>query len=292
MIRRRQGSDFLLIAQHDHALLSGQLAESFGNDTFAAPSPRDSVITAAAFHDCGWPLHDESPTLNRENLPLDVFESPRTIAFQVWTASVEGAAKKDPYAGLLVSLHVLSLSVMATEHAKPGNGYELENPRDRFAIIKFQQRELERQENLRFQLGLRSEKTSHHTVAKEKRQDLEHQLQFNFAVLQVLDQFSLALCCTDTPMSQTRDIPAASGAPRIRYSLQRNHNDLLIHPWPFDKPELSLQIPACRVPARQYKDQADFLSQLRGASAEVINAVVRPAPSPSSHLPAPGKSAG
>src|SRR5690242_6538042 len=115
MIRRRDGNDFLLIAQHDHALISGQLAESFGNDRFPPPQPRAQTLIGIAQHDCGWPLHDDAPTLNGEHLPLDVFESPRPIAFRVWTASVEGATKQDPYAGLLVSLHVLSLSVLATE---------------------------------------------------------------------------------------------------------------------------------------------------------------------------------
>jgi hypothetical protein len=45
-------------------------------------------------HDCGWPLHDERPTLNEAGLPLDVFESPRAIALEVWQASAERAAER------------------------------------------------------------------------------------------------------------------------------------------------------------------------------------------------------
>src|SRR5438874_5670453 len=113
MIRRAQGSHFLLITQHDHALIAGELADQFGNDNFASPIPREQTLLGVSLHDCGWPLHDIEPTLNADGLPLDVFESPRDLAFKVWTASVERAAQKDPYAGLLVSLHVLSLSVLA-----------------------------------------------------------------------------------------------------------------------------------------------------------------------------------
>ena len=103
MIRRADGADFLLIAQHDHALLAGTLAEQFGNEYFATPEPRDSVLIAVSQHDCGWPLHDDQPTLNKSDHPLDVFETPQNIALEVWTASVDRAAAKDPYAGLLVA---------------------------------------------------------------------------------------------------------------------------------------------------------------------------------------------
>src|ERR1051325_1057408 len=114
MIRREEQGSFLLIAQHDHALISGQLAEQFGNARFAQPQPYRQVIKGVSLHDCGWALHDEQPTINPDGMPLDVFETPREIALKVWTASVDRVAAQDPYAGLLVSLHVLSLSVFAT----------------------------------------------------------------------------------------------------------------------------------------------------------------------------------
>src|SRR5438552_7798164 len=159
MIRREEQGSFLLIAQHDHALISGQLAEQFGNAAFARPQPFENVVRGVSLHDCGWPLHDESPTLNPAGLPLDVFETPREIALKVWTASVERAAAEDAYAGLLVSLHVLNLSVFVTTLAGSAQAsFNLDNPPDRFAMVKFQQRELERQEQLRLKLGLRTDR--------------------------------------------------------------------------------------------------------------------------------------
>ena len=74
MIRRHVADEFWLIAQHDHALLSGHLAEQIGGGEFERPAPR--AIRGIALHDCGWPLHDdEAPTLNERGQPLDVFES-------------------------------------------------------------------------------------------------------------------------------------------------------------------------------------------------------------------------
>src|SRR5213075_490790 len=101
MIRRDEQDAFLLISQHDHALISGELAEQFGNAVFARPQPAESVVRGVRLHDCGWPLHDNEPTLNPDGFPLYVFETPRDVALKVWTASSERAAAEDPYAGLL-----------------------------------------------------------------------------------------------------------------------------------------------------------------------------------------------
>src|SRR6476646_2312884 len=115
MIRRHVGDhQFWLIAQNDHALISGQLAGQLGNGDFSPPSSPSAVL-GIGLHDCGWPVHDEQPTLNSKNLPLDVFETPRHVGLRVWGESTDRAAARDDYAGLLVSLHSLALSVFATE---------------------------------------------------------------------------------------------------------------------------------------------------------------------------------
>src|SRR5437870_3883353 len=143
MIRREQRGEFLLIAQHDHALISGELAEYFGNDQFAKPMPYQQTLAGIRLHDCGWPLHDDEPTLNAQRVPLDVFETPAAIALKVWAAGVEKAKTQDPYAGLLVSLHVLALSVMALDTVKD------DDAKSKFALARFQQQQIEQQENLR-----------------------------------------------------------------------------------------------------------------------------------------------
>src|SRR5258706_13896683 len=84
MIRREMGSSFLLFTQDDHARLSGELARHYGNRFFAKAEPLEETIRAVARHDCGWPLHDQMPTLNKDGLPLDVFETPLDVAIGVW----------------------------------------------------------------------------------------------------------------------------------------------------------------------------------------------------------------
>lgn len=61
MIRRQEADRFYLIAQNDHALLSGQVAAHYGNQRFTRANPATETLRAASLHDCGWPLHDERP---------------------------------------------------------------------------------------------------------------------------------------------------------------------------------------------------------------------------------------
>src|SRR5688572_5232713 len=264
MIRRQQGDDWLLITQHDHALLAGELAEHFGNDRFARPDPFDSTIKGVSLHDCGWPLHDdEGPTLNPRGEPLDVFEVPRAIALRVWQTSADRAAIQDPYAGLLTSLHVLSLSVFATsetefEHEK----FDMDDPQTRFGVTKFQHHEIERQEMLRSKLGLRTDRPVLHGMSKHGGQKPEDKLVFNKSLLQAMDLISLAACCTNPPAPHTKDVYRSPGGDAVKLALKRNGNDVHVDPWPFDTDEIVLQIPASRLPAKPFEDEAAFRAAL------------------------------
>jgi hypothetical protein len=278
MIRRDDGGDFLLIAQHDHALVAGVLAEQFGNEHFAKPEPQDKTVKGVSLHDCGWPLHDDEPTLNAIGLPSDVFETTRPVALKVWTASADRASADEPYAGLLTSLHVLSLSVFATSETPFAHEkFDLDDPHERFAVLKFQQREIARQEDLRQRLGLRTEKPLHHAgLPKEGMQRAEDQLQFNFRMLQAMDAISLAACCTKPPMSQTQDVFRTPGGEKVKLSLARRGNDVLVDPWPFAVNEIALQIPAARVPGTTYASDDALRAAFASAGAEVLTARVLP----------------
>src|SRR5918993_4245663 len=152
MIRHTRGDAFLLIKQHDHALLSGKFAERIGNAQFAPPSPFQPVVDGIALHDCGWPVHDdEAPTLNAKGEPLHVLESPMSVATKVWSESVKRASAKDPYTALLVSLHVTALSTFAKSQGWIPHE-RAKTPAEHFMLNKFQQKQFEIQEGLRRRL--------------------------------------------------------------------------------------------------------------------------------------------
>ncbi|HSV13871.1 MAG TPA: DUF3891 family protein [Tepidisphaeraceae bacterium] len=278
MIRREVGSDFFLIAQNDHAILAGQLAQHFGNDRFARPEPRESVLTGVRMHDAGWPLHDDEPTLNADHRPLDVFETPRPIGLKVWAASAERAAAVDPYAGLLVSLHSLALSIFATSPSTPGRHerFDVSQLSERFEVNKFQHREVERQEQLRKQLGLPSDLPLTHGLAEPHASADDDRLAFHFRMLQAMDLFSLCVCCTKPPADKTQDVFPKPGATATHLKLRRDekHNALRVDPWPFDQPRLELSVPYRRVPARAYQGPAELHRQLAAAAAEQLVVIV------------------
>src|SRR6476620_3113137 len=131
MIRRRVGDEYWLFTQQDHAMLSGELARHFGGiELFAKPEPYSQAIEGISLHDCGWPLHDDAPTLNAKGEPLDVFETPPLLGLKVWSAGADRAAARDPYAGMLVSLHALALSNIAMSQSH--GHFNWNDPRLRF----------------------------------------------------------------------------------------------------------------------------------------------------------------
>lgn len=207
MIRREAGNEFILITQNDHAILAAELAGHFGNSRFAAPRRRESVLSGVRLHDAGWPLHDDEPTLNPSHQPLDVFETPRPIALKVWCASAERAAAADTYGGLLASLHSLALSIYATTHAPHQHEkFDISQMHERFEVNKFQHREVERQEQLRRRLGLRTDLPLKHGLAEPNASPEDDQVMFDFRLLQAMDLISLCLCCTKPPAEQTQDV--------------------------------------------------------------------------------------
>jgi hypothetical protein len=260
MIRREVGSEFFLITQHNHAILAGRLAEHIGNEKFARPAPWESTILATRLHDCGWPMHDDQPTLNPKGFPLDVFETPRSIALKVWAAAAQQVAVLNPYAGLLVSLHSLSLSILATtftagQHEK----FDTAQLSERFEINKFQHREVERQETLRKQLGLRVDLPLTHGLAELNATDEDDQLIFNFRMLQAMDLISLCLCCTVPPADKSQDVFATPGDKPLQLTMHRDGNGaLIVDPWPFNVDEIILSVPAWRMVRREFKDASEF----------------------------------
>src|SRR3954469_13395873 len=234
MIRRRVGDEFWLIPQHDHALLSGELARNFGNDRCAKPQAASSVL-GVSLHDCGWPIHDECPTLNQNGFPLDVFETSPEIGLNVWTESAKRAGDQDTYAGLLVSLHSLSLSVLATSQVFDNEQFDVNNARVRFEVNKFQHLQIEQQESLRKQLGMRTDIPLKIGLAEHSIDPKEHALEFDFRLLQAMDKLSLCICCTKPPFAKVEPLLDRPAGKTLALNVSRlDATKLVVNPWPFD----------------------------------------------------------
>lgn len=277
MIRRNHAGQHLLITQDDHAKLSGRFAEHIGNAMFARVSP--SVILACSMHDSGWPIHDDLPTLNSKNLPLDVFETPRPIAVEVWSASTQRTAAIDPYAGLLVSLHSLSLSARAAAHLnQQADPFDAAQMKERFETNKFQHKQIEIQEALRRQLGMRTDIPLTLGLASPGLDGGEDQLLFDFQILQAMDQLSLAVCCTDIPFPTAGRVNTRTGESPVRLHFRRvNGNDVTVTPWLFDAPMLQCTISGRSLPARPWASEQEFRAAYQHADNQHISLLLRDA---------------
>ena len=276
MIRHRRGDSFLLVAQHDHALLSGESARHIGNDRFARPEPFERVVQGVALHDCGWPLHDERPTVNDKGLPLHVLESPMPVAIRVWSESARRAAEKDPYSGLLVSLHVMALSFIAQTH-DPTPHERFRDARDLFDLNKFQHRQAESQEELRKRIGLRTDVPLNQGLAKPNVDAGEDLLRFNYNLLKLCDRLSLDLCCSEPLFGAVEGVHPRPGAPEITLRLGHvGENTMTVDPWPFDVDRLEYGGPCRRVPATPFASNDDFWRVYEQSPRETLRVRLSP----------------
>lgn len=275
MIRRQVGAEYWLIAQHDHAMLSGQLARQLGRG-FSAPTS-DAAALGISLHDCGWPLHDDQPVLNARHQPIDVFETTRDIGLPIWEASADRAAAQEDYAGLLVSLHSLALSIFVSEQAPiSGTPWDLADARTRFEINRFQHRMIELQECLRARLGMRTDRPLKHGLAVDAHDAMEQRLVFDFRLLQAMDKLSLCICCTNSPFETIAPILRRPEELPTAIKVCREEQALLLSPWPFEAGEMEADVPFRRLEARAYESDAEYRSALAAAPVERFTAVLRP----------------
>ena len=262
MIRRHLGNQFVLTRQHDHALLAGRLAELFGNDQFAPPSPTDDTIRAVALHDAGWPLHDDAPGLNEKGLPLDVFETPLSLAIPIWKLSADRAAGEHPYTQLLISLHVLGLSGFAAKHAH--------TRQEVFELNKFQHREIERQVELRTKLDLSLQIPLQLGLALQEDVEAEEMLRRNHLILQAMDRISLGLCCTQVPFAVLQGLRPQVRAAAVPLRFVRDSDtSIRVQPWPFATGSISLELRQRSLPAQAFAGVDQFQAAYAAAPEQL-----------------------
>lgn len=270
MIRNDRGDHFLLVTQHDHAVAAGELAARLGNARFDGPDPRESSLLGITLHDAGWPLHDDTPTLNSAGLPLHVMEVSAELATTVWRESANRAAAADAYAGLLVSLHVFTLSSLLA----PRIGAMLDHDAARsmmFLINQFQQDEIERQELLRPEFGLRNDLPRSIGLADPGVNREEDRLRFNLAWLRAMDAISLDLCTGKRVFDRAPDVyPRIGPVPQEMSIVHLEPGVVRIDPWPFAISDIRLQVPARRVRKQPFKSVEEFRLAYAAATVEQL----------------------
>ncbi|RAL27039.1 DUF3891 family protein [Thermoflavimicrobium daqui] len=162
MIVRQQEDHFILIPQHDHALVSGEFALHWNHEIV----PRKETLYAISYHDVGWKKLDQSVLWDEKtNQPTDFSRYPLKEKIEAYQEGIKIVQSKEPYAGYLCSLHFASF---------------FKNDQSELGMYFFQG-ELDRQHKLK-----------QHFTRLEMQSMKE-----NFALLQFCDHLSLAICLNE-----------------------------------------------------------------------------------------------
>jgi len=164
MIVRKTAAGFVMLAQHEHGQLAGQIAAGWNPDRFPGGDRKEDVLLAVTEHDRSWIGLDHTPVWNDcSGEPYSFTDYPLLPKLLFYQQGIDGLEEVNPYAALLCSMHYASF---------------FSDPEDA-AGSAYRRKELERQARLRGRLGIGG------TAAEE--------LAGQFRLLQLCDHLSLYL---------------------------------------------------------------------------------------------------
>ena len=109
MIIFEQNESFVMVAQHDHALVSWEMAQNWKDDYFPALEKKQDVLIAVREHDRGWIDLDAKPLWDDINQrPYSFMNYPVVPKIASYKKGIDEVCQMNKYAGLLCSLHFAS----------------------------------------------------------------------------------------------------------------------------------------------------------------------------------------
>ncbi|MDQ0255802.1 hypothetical protein J2S74_003184 [Evansella vedderi] len=218
MIVREQNGEYMLIEQHDHALISGILAKEWNEELFIGEGRRCSVELAIEQHDACWKELDKNIVFVAGE-PASFTDYPLKDKIAAYRRGIEEMILVNPYAALLISLHYSSF---------------FRGKLDEAGVI-FKQEELDRQNHLYKFLSVK-----------------EEEVHFQFDLLQLCDNLSLYLCMNEWGSSKEKEYPwFKNGFPQQLAPVGNNNfytkwigeDKVGITPYPFKGPNVEVTIP-------------------------------------------------
>jgi hypothetical protein len=265
MIRLQTEIGWWLITHPDHARLAGAFATRWGNERFAAPEPRESVLHAIHVHDDGWTGRDAMPSITRQGKPAafstelvgkySAFEEIDLADYlAVRERAVEQVEAHDAYAALLVSKHTYNL---LTARADRSTIAAAQLP----LLDAFLDRQRERQERLlatvRGDSRFSPDDVSDETVER------------NFRLLQAADNLSLLSCVAYMqPATLLHPLATRAGRGEPVEVLPLGPRHFRLAPWPMAEPALAFELPARHVEGHTFRAAEELRERLHAAPVE------------------------
>jgi hypothetical protein len=254
MLRIETPDSWILIRHQDHARLAGAFARHWKNENFLPPEPFVSVERAVRCHDDSWSVPDATPSLTPEGRPsafsenlvgtYDAFEEIDLEAYLgVRGAATEEAARTDPYAAILISMHTVNL---LTEQADL-SGLDPDSLALHGAFIRGQR---DRQK----ELALLAAKDPSYVPALSA-ENLDRAFRF----LQACDSLSLFVCVAYSKEGQLRHKhPRVDGSETAIKYIPDGPNRYRLSPSPFDAAEIDFKIPARVIRQKEFASLEEF----------------------------------
>ncbi|WP_169084876.1 DUF3891 family protein [Paenibacillus sp. PL91] len=111
MIVYEKENAFILIAQHDHARISGDLVSAWQEQLFHSAERRDELAYAAYEHDSSWIDLDRIPLWNdADHIPFSFRDFPGNIRFFFYSKGLDHLQETSEYAALLGSILYTTLA--------------------------------------------------------------------------------------------------------------------------------------------------------------------------------------
>jgi hypothetical protein len=281
LVSRRDGY-LLLVDQNEHGRLAGDIAARWGNDRFAQPARRDSTLIAAAMHDDGWREADAVPLFNlEEHRPLHFLEIDMSEHVPLYRRGVERVSERDPYAGLLVSMHWTGL-YRGRWGLQSGGVFRAGEVS---AATRLQDEAVEEQERRWIEI-------KRELAFEGPRSDFEAALWNNYELLQAFDLLSLYLCTANlapAPGARPQQLTSVLGGidqqpgPRVisavplrpgaRADLMlepTGERGVIVEPFPFDQAPVELAASGRAIPDRRYESPDAVSDALKQAESRTL----------------------
>jgi Protein of unknown function (DUF3891) len=177
MVVYQRKDEFVMVEQHNHALLSGQFASEWSDEYFEGEDRKADVIMAVTDHDRAWIDLDAHPLWNDSTQePFSFIDYPSALKLPHYKQGIDSLEAENAYAALLCSMHYASFFNESTD------------PREQ-AYLNF---ELNRQNRIR----------------KRIMDVKEYECNFHFALLKFCDRLSLYICHNKPGASKENEFPS------------------------------------------------------------------------------------
>jgi hypothetical protein len=109
MIIREREHSFIMITQHDHAKISGEMAQNWKDEYFKGDDRKKEVVLGIYEHDRGWIEPDSAPLWNQnQQKPYSFMDYPLEEKVTFYKKGIDEVEKMSNYASLLCSAHYAS----------------------------------------------------------------------------------------------------------------------------------------------------------------------------------------